>query len=136
MPHVHGKRPTSAQQYPPELQHLAMNHRRQSELRLQPPPAPLPNRMSTPGYGNPFAMESINRGVPRPQQTDLEIMEQRRLQMLEERRISQVKRTQEQVMAEQRDTAFGNRFRMSVRQGDDAHREALRRMQGDAKVTP
>lgn len=136
MPHFHGQRPTSAQQYPPELQHLAMDHRRQSELRMQPPPAPLPNRTSTPGYGNPFAMESINRGVPRPQQTDLEIMEQRRLQMLEERRMSQVKRTQEQVMAEQRDAAFADRFRMSVRQGDDAHREALRRMQGDAKVTP
>lgn len=135
MPHVHSQRSASAQQYPTELQHLAMNHR-QSVTRMQPLPPAMPNRMSTPGYGNPFAMEAINRGVPRPQQTDLEIMEQRRLQMLEERRMSQVKKTQEQVMAEQRDAAFGDRYRMSVRQGDDAHREALRRMQSDAKIAP
>ena len=139
MPHVHAQnRPVSqGQQDPPELQHLAINHR-QSVTRMQPPPPAMPNRMSTPGYGNPFAMESINRGVPRPQQTDLEIMEQRRLQMLEERRLAEVRKQQEQDRVVQRDLAYGDKYRMSIRQGagDEVHREALRRMQSDAKITP
>lgn len=137
MPHVHSQRPASAQQYPPELQHLGMNHR-QSVTRMQPPPPAMPNRMSTPGYGNPFAMEAVNRGVPMVQPTDLEIMEQRRLQMLEERRLAEVRKQQEQDRVVQRDVAYGDRYRMSIRMGagDEVHREALRRMQSDAKVTP
>lgn len=137
MPHVPSQRPASAQQYPPELQHLAMNHR-QSVTRMQPPPPAMPNRMSTPGYGNPFAMGVVNRGVPMVQPTDLEIMEQRRLQMLEERRLAEVRKQQEQDRVVQRDVAYGDRYRMSIRQGagDEVHREALRRMQSDAKVTP
>ena len=137
MPHVHSQRPTSAQQYPPDLQHLAMNHR-QSVTRMQPPPPAMPSRMSTPGYGNPFAMEVVNRGVPMVQPTDLEIMEQRRLQMLEERRLAEVRKQQEQDRVVQRDVAYGDRYRISIRQGagDEVHREALRRMQSDAKITP
>lgn len=121
------------QQYPPELQHL---NRRQSATRMQPSPAPMPNRTSTPGYGNPYSLEVMNRGVPRPQYTDLEIMEQRRLQMLEERRMAEVKRTEERQRAEVRDGAWVDRYRMSVKEGrgDEAHREGLRRMMSGAQA--
>lgn len=118
-------------QYPAELQHLRMGpDRRQSETRMQPSPAPLPNRTSTPGYGNPHSLETMNRGVPRPQLTDLEIMEQRRLQMLEERRLAEVRKQEEKQKMERRESARVDRYRMGLRdgRGEREHREGLRRM--------
>lgn len=62
--------------------------------------------------------------------TDLEIMEQRRLQMLEERQLAEVRKQEEKQKMERRESARVDRYRMGLRdgRGEREHREGLRRM--------
>ena len=76
----------------------------------------------------------MNRGVPQPAYTDLEIMEHRRLQMLEERRMTEARKKDEERRREEGDRARVDRYRMSLREGrgEEVHREGLRRMMNGA----